>query len=485
MQAKSDVQLLVEYARQGSEPAFGEIVARYTNLIYSTVLRRVGSATVAEDVAQSVFTDLARKAPRLAGQLPENGTLVGWLYRGSLFALSKYLRDDHRRQSRESKAMQELHPSAESTPEWELVRPALDEALAALNGTEREAMLLRFFKNQGFQAIGAALGTSDDAAQKRVDRALEKLRAHLARHGITTTAAMLSAVLTTNAVESAPAGLAAKLAAASLASAAASTSSTLTIVKLLTLTPTKAVIGAGITAGLAAWLAVDHSSLSTMRQENAALRRQLSQPVPPPAESQPPAQATTDAAELAQLRGEHSELLRLRGEVAVLRARPVATNQPASALDAADRAELTQLRTEARARATLISTVDSMKHLGLAIRIWSASNADNLPTNLAQLSNFPEAASQLPSDIGTNSVEFMAYDQPLTAENLDYPFARLRQPLPSPGGGWSQVYLMVDGSVQQAKSEEGNFDQWESDWFFRHAAATTARAAAPGTANRQ
>src|SRR5665213_2479675 len=111
MQAKSDAQLLIDYARHGSEPAFGEIVARYTNLIYSTVLRQVGSAAVAEDVAQCVFTDLARKAPVLARQLPENGTLVGWLYRSSRFVLAKYLRGDHRRQTRESQAMQEFHPS--------------------------------------------------------------------------------------------------------------------------------------------------------------------------------------------------------------------------------------------------------------------------------------------------------------------------------------------------------------------------------------
>jgi DNA-directed RNA polymerase specialized sigma24 family protein len=106
MQAKADTQLLREYARQGSEAAFGEIVARYTDLVYSAVLRQVGSAALAEDVVQSVFTDLARKAPSLAGRLDENGAIVGWLYRSSRYAVSKHLRAEHRRHNRESQAMQ-------------------------------------------------------------------------------------------------------------------------------------------------------------------------------------------------------------------------------------------------------------------------------------------------------------------------------------------------------------------------------------------
>src|SRR5208282_3545963 len=132
MQAKADAQLLREYAFQGSEGAFGEIVARYTDLIYSTVLRQSGSPEVAQEVAQSVFTDLAHKAQALAGKLDESGTIVGWLYRSSRFALSKHLRAEQRRHIRENQAMQNLDSSTASSPDWERLRPVLDKALADL-----------------------------------------------------------------------------------------------------------------------------------------------------------------------------------------------------------------------------------------------------------------------------------------------------------------------------------------------------------------
>ena len=317
MQAKADAQLLREYARQGSEAAFGEIVARYTDLVYSAVLRQVGSATLAEEVAQSVFTDLARKAPSLAGRLEENGTIVGWLFRSSRYAVSKHLRAEHRRHNRESQAMQNFDPSSATSPDWERVRPVLDEALADLSEEDRQAMLLRFFQNQGFQAVGAALGISDDAAQKRVGRALEKLRARLARQGITTTASLLSAVLSANAIQTAPAGLAAKLAGASLAGAAAKTGTTLTI---MTLTSFKTgIVATGIAAGLAVWLVAEHRALNRLQGENAALRQQISQSAQPPASPQPTLTLNADSDELQRLRREHDELLRLRGEVGVLR----------------------------------------------------------------------------------------------------------------------------------------------------------------------
>src|SRR5436190_23861149 len=96
MQDKSDAQLLREYAHGGVEPAFREIVTRHTDLVYCAAVRQVSSATLACDVAQSVFTDLARKAQALADKLPEGSSLVGWLYRSTRFAALNQLRDDRR-----------------------------------------------------------------------------------------------------------------------------------------------------------------------------------------------------------------------------------------------------------------------------------------------------------------------------------------------------------------------------------------------------
>src|SRR6185503_14196705 len=72
-----DSELLQQYAREDNEAAFAEIVQRHLNLVYSAALRQVGGdADLAKDVAQNVFTDLARKAASLSTR----SMLTGWLY---------------------------------------------------------------------------------------------------------------------------------------------------------------------------------------------------------------------------------------------------------------------------------------------------------------------------------------------------------------------------------------------------------------------
>src|SRR5437899_186576 len=211
MQDKSDAQLLREYAERGSEPAFREIVARHTGLVYAAALRQVESSALACDVAQSVFTDLARKARPLAEKMPDRSSLVGWLYRSTRFAALNQLRDDRRRLAHERIAMEQLITNSETAPDWERVRPVLDEAMADLSDEDREALLLRFFKNLDFRAVGHALGVSDDAAQKRVSRAVERLRELFAQRGVSIGASGLVVVISANAIQAAPLGLSAAI----------------------------------------------------------------------------------------------------------------------------------------------------------------------------------------------------------------------------------------------------------------------------------
>jgi len=97
-----DRQLLRRYAKDGSEAAFGELVARHVNLVYSAALRRTGGdAHLAQDVAQLVFTDLARKAR----SVPENVVLAGWLHRATRYAAAQLLRTERRRAAREQEAV--------------------------------------------------------------------------------------------------------------------------------------------------------------------------------------------------------------------------------------------------------------------------------------------------------------------------------------------------------------------------------------------
>ena len=107
----------------------------------------------------------------------------------------------------------------ESREEFERILPHLDEAINELNERDRTAILLRFFERRDHRAIGAVLGSSEDAAQKSVSRAVEKIRAHFMRRGITVGSTIIVSALAANAVQAAPSGLASSVIASSLAGA--------------------------------------------------------------------------------------------------------------------------------------------------------------------------------------------------------------------------------------------------------------------------
>jgi hypothetical protein len=102
---------------------------------------------------------------------------------------------------------------AEFAGDWDRVRPWLDEALMELGRTDREAIIQRYFLGRSHAEIGAELGLNDDAAQKRVDRALAKLRRSLARRGLSSSSAALALALSTQTGLAAPAATAALVAA--------------------------------------------------------------------------------------------------------------------------------------------------------------------------------------------------------------------------------------------------------------------------------
>ena len=198
------VQLLREYAESGDESAFSELVGRYIDLVYSIALRQMGGdAHLAEDVVQTVFLDLARKAPSLT----EVSMLGGWLHRHTCFVASNLQRTERRRQAREknNEILNTMNPDP-NDPELQL-KSCLDEAIEALEPNDREAVLLRFFEKQSLRDIGRVFGSSEDAAQKRVSRAVNKLRDLLLKRGVAVSGVALLAHLTANAVSSAPSSL--------------------------------------------------------------------------------------------------------------------------------------------------------------------------------------------------------------------------------------------------------------------------------------
>ena len=87
----SDADLLRKYVEDNAGDAFAEIVRRNAGLVHACVLRRVGGdAQLAEDINQKVFSDLARKAPKLASLT----SVAGWLYVSATFASAEVVRKE-------------------------------------------------------------------------------------------------------------------------------------------------------------------------------------------------------------------------------------------------------------------------------------------------------------------------------------------------------------------------------------------------------
>ncbi|HWA08862.1 MAG TPA: sigma-70 family RNA polymerase sigma factor [Opitutaceae bacterium] len=210
-----DIELLRRYAETSSEEAFAELVRRHVGFVYAAALRQARNPHRAEDVTQIVFTGLARKAAALC----RRKDLVGWLYLSVHYAATDVVRKEARREARERES-QMIHEAADNPSvavDWEKLDPVLDAVLRDLGEADRSAVLLRYFKNCSFAETGAALRVTEEAARKRVDRALEKMRSLLARRGITSTTTALTFALANQGAVAAPAGLAATVTGAALA----------------------------------------------------------------------------------------------------------------------------------------------------------------------------------------------------------------------------------------------------------------------------
>ena len=227
MQEMDDMALLRTYVQQSSDEAFAALVKRHVNLVYSAAWRKTGSPDAAGEITQAVFIVLARKA----GRLRPGTILSGWLWQTARLTSDNFLRAEIRRARREQEAFRQAEPAEPAAELWPHILPLLDDALARLGEKDRNALTLRFFEGRDFKAVGAALGTGEDAAKMRVSRALEKLRKFFARRGVTSTVAVIAAAMSAHSLQAAPATLAGSATAAALAQGAAPAAATLTLAK--------------------------------------------------------------------------------------------------------------------------------------------------------------------------------------------------------------------------------------------------------------
>ena len=316
----TDIELLERYLHDHSEEAFATLVNRYLDLVYSAALRQVRSSQLAEEVAQSVFTDLSKNA----GRMKLDGPLSAWLYHVTRRTAVDVVRREARRQLREQVAIElnamDTHPSI-----WSQIEPLLDEAMNGLGTADRNAILLRFFEGRSLREVGQALGLSEDAAQKRVSRAVDRLREFLSKQGLTVGASGFIAALSANAVQSAPMGLVTAISASATASGATLSATTTTgATKILAMTTIQKLMVAGsltVAVGVGIYEHQQASQLKqqlqTAQQEQQPLAERLRQAQQEQADAIAKLAAVQQESE--QLRLSTAELPRLRGEVSRLR----------------------------------------------------------------------------------------------------------------------------------------------------------------------
>jgi RNA polymerase sigma factor (sigma-70 family) len=306
-----DIDLLREFSAGNSEEAFATLVRRHINLVYSVARRRLNNPHAAEEVTQAVFIILAAKA----GSLRPGTILSGWLYQAAQFTSANFERAAARRQAREQEACMQFVQESEGESPWRQLSPLLEEAMTRLGRNERDAVVLRFFENRSIREVAAALGLQEAAAQKRVNRATEKLRKFFMHRGVPISTAALLGCISANVIRAAPAELASKIAALAAMKGALAGASTLALVKptlkLMAWTKLKTgVIGLVVAAGVATPWLIQHQANARLKQENQQLRRQMEEQAQSSNEAL--ARAQVDQNEINRLRQEHSELLHLR-----------------------------------------------------------------------------------------------------------------------------------------------------------------------------
>ena len=400
---QTDSELLSDYVATGAESAFAGLVERHIGLVYSAALRIVVDSHLAQDVTQTTFTALAREARRLIA----HPVLPAWLHRTASNHAANLVRGEMRRRAREQEAHAMQSQPNETEAEWKQIAPLLDGAINQLPERDRAVILLRFFGTKSAREIGAALRVSEEAAQKRVTRAVDRLRQVFVRNGVTLSATTLATILASNATAAVPPGLSLSVTAGALAGGTAVTGFSLNTIQLILMSKLKVgAICALVVAGVVTPLVIQHQ-----RNANAV--------VPTAATIAPPADATA----LAKIPSSPEELQKYHAEVA--------------------------------------QTVDMLKQVGMQLRLSIRDNpngiidgAQVLETVGAGVSGHKHVVLMVPS---------VAELRRIMSRAPETIVARTTEPIRTPEGKWLRVYTLADGSAHQRITDDPA-EIFEGNW---------------------
>ena len=195
--------------------------------------------------------------------------------------------------------------------------PHLETAMGKLSAADRALLVLRFYENKSGPEAAALLGIREDAAHKRVTRAIEKLRKFFVKRGVTLSGAAIAGAVSANSVQAAPVGLAMTIKAASLATVA---NGTFGFFKFMNMSKLKLGFNAMVVAGVTVAFVIQHQAQVKLRAENESLRQQIAQLQTDNESLSNQLAAAGESKSLSD--AQFLELMKLRGEVGRLRHQP-------------------------------------------------------------------------------------------------------------------------------------------------------------------
>ncbi|HVU38717.1 MAG TPA: sigma-70 family RNA polymerase sigma factor [Opitutales bacterium] len=426
MAVMEDRELLEDYLARQSEAAFAQLVERHLALVYSTALRITGQPAQAEDVAQTVFITLARQA----GRVRDPAALPGWLYQAACHASYNALRAEKRRRANETAAMQITDLAHDTHAAWARLAPLLDEAMARLSAADQNLVVRRFFEGRSLREVGEHLGLTEDAAQKRVSRALEKLREYFSKNGVAIPAMAIIPSLMEHAVRPAPAHLAPKISAATAAGVAGAGNS-ISLIKLLTLmSQTKLKLGLIAALCLALTGSLGWSIWANVRESQNADR--------------------TDKAAGA----------RLAPRSAMPNGSNPAANPPGHAAFSPPSDALVPFSAAADKVADKSTAMDHAaygRQLAIAVMEYSQNHQWELPADISVIT------SMMTGDLKGYNFTFAITGPMNKVKSPSTTFLLKEDPYALSDGRWGRSYVYVDGHVEVATSDTIDFSAWERE----------------------
>jgi RNA polymerase sigma factor (sigma-70 family) len=456
MQETGDGELLRQYVESGSDDAFAALVSRHINLVYSVALRHVGDRHAAEEITQAVFILLAKKAR----QLRHDKALSSWLFQATRLTAANFVRSESRRQRREQEAHMQRVLNDAGADIWSRIGPLLDTAVAALRDKDRQAIVLRFYEGRSLREVAAGLGASEDAAEKRVGRALERLRAAFAKGGVRVTTGVIAGAVAGNSIQAAPLGLAAVIAATVGEGVAVGSTLTLmqTALELMSSIKAKtAGVSAIVIASLTSPFVVNHRAQARLAAQDTLLREQAERL----------AALRTEQSGLSQLaatsglsREQLNELERLRAQIGPLlnQAQQVAALQRENArLETS----LQKPRNAMQIKEEMIARSDGAREWVDALFRYAKEHRGNFPTRIEDAAPFlsEKGHTNMPGD----RFEIVFSGSPAAVTNPgNIILLREKQAWQNnPNDKWGKYYGYADGTVLLHLQADSNFDEFE------------------------